>query len=426
MAIKLMKHQVEGRDFLLKRKKAVLIYGIGTGKTFTALDALARLPPGRVLILAPKSVLKHVWLKERDEYKNYDLEWLGHAVTYLNYEKVSRDAAFTKRRFDYIIADECHKLKGRTSKVSKRVAVVARHASHCFGLTGTPTARDYTDLFLIFKHLGIFEFEMTYETFVRQFYTVRYIKQGARLLELPDAPRMETLPLMMMKFGNASKVKRTEDCVELPAKIERLVYVDGMVTPKYKEFENGFYSHVADVQGRTVEHNDTLLAIEKHGKMHQAANNFYYDKIDREAHDIRKVNPKIVRCAELMEELLEEEDKVIVVYYFKHDLEQLVQLPFNYTTDIREFENADKNVLYIQFSKAEGVNLQFCNQMIFYSYAWSFVSFDQMCGRIYRNGQTKKTHFYTLISKGTVEELIWRGLLNKRSIDEYLKEVLHG
>ena len=91
--IDLYSHQKIGKEFLLKHKKACLFFEIGTGKTFTALAAVSELPPGKLLIAAPKRVLNGVWMTQ----KEFDLS--KHDVTYINYEKVARDSTFHKQRF---------------------------------------------------------------------------------------------------------------------------------------------------------------------------------------------------------------------------------------------------------------------------------------------------------------------------------------
>ena len=93
----------------------MFVFEVGTGKTFTALDAVLKLPKGRLLIVAPKRVLEKMWKKE----KHYDLS--KHIVTYDNYERIARDKYFTRNTYDYIILDEVHRIKGRTSKTSKKL-----------------------------------------------------------------------------------------------------------------------------------------------------------------------------------------------------------------------------------------------------------------------------------------------------------------
>ena len=143
--IKLYEHQEKGKQALLKHKKYCLFFEVGTGKTFTALSALCDLPACKVLIVAPKRVLENVWKKDTA----YDLS--KYDVTYLNYEKIARDANFTKNSYDVIILDEVHKLKGKTTKTSRKFRTVTSKATYVWGLTGTPVANNYADVYNIYK-----------------------------------------------------------------------------------------------------------------------------------------------------------------------------------------------------------------------------------------------------------------------------------
>jgi hypothetical protein len=96
---------------------------------------------------------------------------------------------------------------------------------------------------------------------------------------------------------------------------------------------------------------------------------------------------------------------------------------YSWTVNISDFEK-DTQILFLQFGQAEGLNLQFCNKMIFYTYDYSFLKFDQMCGRIYRSGQKNNVTYDILINENTIEEKIWWAIENKKSTDEFLKGVL--
>lgn len=164
MAITLYQHQQKGKELLLKNKKYCLFFEVGTGKTFTALSALCELPECKVLIVAPKRVLENVWKKDT----NYDLS--KYDVTYLNYEKIARDKNFIKNTYDVIILDEVHKLKGKTTKTSRKFRTVTAKAEYVWGLTGTPVANNYADVFNIFRNMNIVEFNMSYDEFVCRYY----------------------------------------------------------------------------------------------------------------------------------------------------------------------------------------------------------------------------------------------------------------
>ena len=133
-------------------------------------------------------------------------------------------------------------------------------------------------------------------------------------------------------------------------------------------------------------------------------------------------NKKLQELNLILEDMLEETERAIVVYLYQEDLNQLQTLPYDSTTDPSEFPS--KQLLFLQYGQSEGLNLQYCNQMIFYSYDYSFLNYEQMTGRIYRNGQKNNVVYTILISKGTIEEQIWWAIKNKKSRDEYLKSAL--
>lgn len=405
--IKLYEHQEKGKQALLKNKKYCLFFEVGTGKTFTALSALCELPKCRVLIVAPKRVLENVWKKDTA----YDLS--KYDVTYLNYEKIARDANFTKNTYDVIILDEVHKLKGKTTKTSRKFRTVTSKAQYVWGLTGTPVANNYADVYNIYKNMNIVEFEMSYDEFVWKYYYTKQLESSSGFkfdILLNVKPFM--VDELMTKIGKHSMVKEAKDCIDLPEKRTDLVYVDGMINEKYLELKDGIL--------KTAEYEKTMIPLETINKLHQASNGFFYDdyKTPIEICD----NKKLKELNEILSDMLEETERVIIVYQYQYDLEQLKTLKYEWTLDPNDFPN--KQILFLQFGQSEGLNLQYCNQMIFYSYDYSFLNYEQMTGRIYRNGQKNNVVYTILISKGTIEEQIWHAISNKKSRDEFLKEVL--
>lgn len=409
MAITLYQHQQKGKELLLKNKKYCLFFEVGTGKTFTALSALCELPECKVLIVAPKRVLENVWKKDT----NYDLS--KYDVTYLNYEKIARDKNFIKNTYDVIILDEVHKLKGKATKTSRKFRTVTAKAQYVWGLTGTPVANNYADVFNIFRNMNIVEFNMSYDEFVCRYYYTKQLESGMGFrFEILLSPKPFMVDELMERVGKHSMVKEAKDCIDLPEKRTDVVYIDGMVSEKYRELKDGIL--------RTDEYEKTMIPLETLNKLHQASNGFFYDD-NKNVHKVCE-NKKLKELNDILEDMLEETERVIVVFQYQQDLEELKTLKYEWTTDPTEFPN--KQLLFIQYGQSEGLNLQYCNQMIFYSYDYSFLNYEQMTGRIYRNGQKNNVVYTILISKGTIEEKIWWAIKNKKSRDEFLKETLGG
>lgn len=405
--IRLYEHQEKGKQALLKNKKYCLFFEVGTGKTYTALSALCDLPACKVLIVAPKRVLENVWKKD----KAYDLS--KYDVTYLNYEKIARDANFTKNSYDVIILDEVHKLKGKTTKTSRKFRTVTARAEYVWGLTGTPVANNYADVYNIYKNMNIVEFTMSYDEFVWRYYYTKQMESGSGFrFEILLNAKPFMLDELMTRIGKHSMVKEAKDCIDLPEKRTDVVYIDGMINEKYLELKDGIL--------KTAEYEKTMIPLETLNKLHQASNGFFYD--DYKIPQIICENKKLKELNDILEDMLEETERVIIVYQYQYDLEQLKTLKYDWTLDPTEFP--EKQILFLQYGQSEGLNLQYCNQMIFYSYDYSFLNYEQMTGRIYRNGQKNNVVYTILISKNTIEEKIWWAISNKKSRDEYLKEVL--
>lgn len=409
MAITLYEHQKKGKELLLTNKKYCLFFEVGTGKTFTALSALTSLPSCKVLIVAPKRVLDNVWKKDT----NYDLSRFD--VTYLNYEKIARDKSFTQNKYDVIILDEVHKLKGKTTKTSKKFRTVTAKAEYVWGLTGTPVANNYADVYNIFKNMNIVEFDMSYDEFVWKYYYTKQLESSSGFkFDILINVKPYLLDELMERIGKHSMVKEAKDCIDLPDKRTDLVYIEGMINEKYRELKDGIL--------KTAEYEKTMIPLETLNKLHQASNGFFYDDYKNPITICE--NKKLKELNSMLEDLLEETPKVIIVYQYQHDLDNLKTLKYDWTTDPSEFP--DKQILFLQYGQSEGLNLQYCNQMIFYSYDYSFLNYEQMTGRIYRNGQKNNVVYTILISKNTIEEDIWWAIKNKKSRDEYLKTVLGG
>lgn len=407
--ITLYEHQKEGKEHLLKDKRFCLFFEVGIGKTYTALSALCELPPCKVLIVAPKRVLNDVWKKETA----YDLS--KYDISYMNYEKIARDKNFTRNEYDVIILDEVHKLKGKTTKTSKKFWYVTAKAKYVWGLTGTPVANNYADVYNIYKHMNINEFEMSYDEFVWRYYNTKRLESSTGFrFEILLNVKPHMLDDLMTRIGKHCMIKKASECIDLPEKRTNLIYIDGMVNEKYRELKDGIL--------RTQDYEKTMIPLETLNKLHQASNGFFYDDY-KKVHEICD-NQKLKQLDAILEDVLEETERVIVVYQYQHDLDNLKTLKYKWTTDPGKFP--DSQILFLQYGQSEGLNLQYCNQMIFYSYDYSFLNYEQMTGRIYRNGQKNNVVYTILISKGTIEEKIWWAISNKKSRDEFLKNALGG
>lgn len=155
-------YQVEAVAKMSERKKMLVAYEMGLGKTCMTIAALEKLKEEKALtkptLIIALSSLKYQWQKEinkfSDDYSSVidgskstrmvrwsrDMEWEQHTGYIIaNYETIVVDWDLIK---DYewgaVVCDEATAIKGFRSQRSKRVKELARKTPIRFALTGTP------------------------------------------------------------------------------------------------------------------------------------------------------------------------------------------------------------------------------------------------------------------------------------------------
>ena len=154
-----MKHQEHTIKFMLANKRGYVLNDMGTGKTASCLwfaDILMTLGKIRkVLIIAPLSTLRSVWVKDILEVCPYRKYHVVHGSREERAVMLKDDANFyitntdAPRNFfqelmelkpDVIIIDEITSFANSSSKRSKAMQSLARNCLSVYGLSGNPTA----------------------------------------------------------------------------------------------------------------------------------------------------------------------------------------------------------------------------------------------------------------------------------------------
>lgn len=151
-------YQVEAVDKMVEKKKILVAYEMGLGKTPMTIAAIENLRELRqvkhtTLVLCLAS-LKYQWQKEIDKFSDSTAvvidgtpkqraEQYAKSASYnyviMNYEQVVNDWEFLARLdIDAIICDEATAIKGFKAKRAKKVKELAKFIPIRFALTGTP------------------------------------------------------------------------------------------------------------------------------------------------------------------------------------------------------------------------------------------------------------------------------------------------
>lgn len=73
---------------------------------------------------------------------------------------------------------------------------------------------------------------------------------------------------------------------------------------------------------------------------------------------------------------------------------------------IRHMFQQEAQILVSTESGGEGLNFQFCNQVVNFDLPWNPMRLEQRIGRVHRLGQARDVHIFNLITKDTIEEHI--------------------
>ncbi len=149
--MKLMPYQIEGADFLSKRRFAFLADGMGLGKSAQAIEACNVKGYKKIVVICP-AVARINWAREFEMWRKHDMH-----IFIESFDTLARRVDISKKIIqmepDVLILDEAHYLKNRTAK-----RTLAVYGKYCYGkgiasaaknvwlLSGTPCPNDAGEL----------------------------------------------------------------------------------------------------------------------------------------------------------------------------------------------------------------------------------------------------------------------------------------
>jgi SNF2 family DNA or RNA helicase len=222
---------------------------------------------------------------------------------------------------------------------------------------------------------------------------------------------VERLKKKMRAYG--CHFLKTEECLELPEKIDQVVKVP--VSKEYKTFKKNRICVINDTElvGDTTL---TKLLYER-----QLCGQFNQEKLEAFRDLVDSTN-----------------DRLIVFYNFTAELyamqDVLLQEDFNGYSKrfsvvngelkaLQNYEDKEDSITFIQYQAgARGLNLQKANKIIYFTPPLSSELYEQSKKRTNRLGQNKTCFYYQLVCMNSVEEKIYRTLAMRRDYTEALFE----
>lgn len=433
-------YQRRGVEHILDLKRSGLFLGLGLGKTATSLTAIVDLLDAcaisKVLVIAPLRVANSVWPKETGLW-----EHTKHLrVSVVTGSEKARIAALHRSAdvyvinrenlvwlvkhcgkhwpFDCVVVDESSSFKNPASKRFKALKRVASEIDYLWLLTATPAPNSLLELwpqmYLVDfgKRLG-----RTMGNYKQRFFESDFM--GYNWTPRDGAPD-QIHGLIADRVISMS----SEDYLELPERIDltERVSLPRNVMRDYEEFEKTLLAELDD--GSEIEAASAAVLA---NKLLQFASGAAYTDEHGNWYELHKT--KIEALRDVYEQANE---PMLVAYNFKSDLQRLkAEFPNAVTLDkkqstIERWNNGEIDMLLAHPASAgHGLNLQAGGAMIvWFSMCWSLELYEQLNGRLHRQGQTKPVRVVHIVAEGTIDERVLSVLADKNATQKTLIEAV--
>ncbi len=432
---KLSDYQQNAVCFAYEKKTTALFFEQGTGKTWIAAGLIEALGSSQSsLVIVPKNNKETSWLatlKENLPHVYVHTSWEQFkAVSYvgvllMHYEELTKNlvARLRKRKWTLIVYDECHRLKNRTSKASRRASQLRNSSEYKLGLSGTPLEKAPQDVWAQMRFINPDCFGDNWGDFKEEY--LRETGFMGHKLQFIEAKRKRFIRLLS-RYALREEVSilnlppmTVEPVLVARSELQKAVYRDMLRSSTVR----------LNAQARV----EAPLKITRNMKLSQIAGGFITHEDDvywlgygkmRECRRILAVSPKpvVIFCRfkpeiDMLERHLGKRYKV-ATYSGKTKNKADVQ---------RNFQAGQYDVLICQL-RAGGVGIDLFRACvgIVYSADWSSINFSQLKSRLYRRGQENETTLFLLISQSTIDVRLIRRILQKSKDNELILRNLKG
>jgi SNF2 family DNA or RNA helicase len=430
-----MPHQIDTARRVLHemRGRAILADEVGLGKTIEAglilKEYLIRGLVKKVLILVPASLVLQ-WVRELNSKFDIPAVAQKRAYTWNNDIVVaSMDTAKRDRHrsmllgeeFDLLIVDEAHKLKNKRTGNYQFINELRK--KYCLLLTATPVQNDLSEIYNLITLLKPGQLGGEGD-FAANFVADRRVPKN-------EVELQATLGQVMIRNrrsdGGVEFTKRNVTNVPLSLSSEEMALYEG-VTDYVR-------NHVRSESGGDITSMLSLITLQREVCSSRDAvfitliNLFKKTSEDSPLRAriwelvelIRsiKANTKAEKTMELIQSMNDEKVIVFTEYratqdyllkFFKeHDLSAV---PYRGGMNrgkkdwMMDLFRRRAQVMVATEAGGEGINLQFCHNVINFDLPWNPMRVEQRIGRVHRLGQTEDVQIFNLCTLGTIEEHI--------------------
>jgi len=467
-----------------------------TGKTKVSIDfASIRHQQGRVnrvLIVCPMAIVD-VWVDEiaahcpfdytitvwdRKGRKQYELPKFGRSTldfVIINYDAFSTAGRITGRREDgsavrstkkggrydimrefklwapqLIVLDESHRIKSPSARKATalvRLGTVADYRLICTGTAVTKAKRVF-DLYMQWKFLhpdsNLLVTESggkhTSSTFKEEYgrWLALQADNGGRYSKFQGAKNSKRLHALV--HAESFAVTRDE-CFDLPA-----AYPDQLIHVELEETA-AVYDQMAEEMVallETGEYTEATIRLVQNLRFAQITSGLAKTEPSIQyphGREIRIGSEKLRVLEDLLEDWLDQDEKIVICARFRSDIESIAELASkskvpvfklyggqqreDRTAGIKAFRDHVGAAVFVMNPQAGsmGIDLRTASTMVWYSLTQSYVDYTQARDRIALSGKANRYVF--LLARGTYDELQYESLQEDRDVVKMIHESPH-
>lgn len=432
-------YQQQATEFIELHPQAAVFLGLGMGKSIITLTAIWNLmfdsfDVRRALVIAPLRVARDTWPAEQakwdhlrqlrmavavgSERKRRAALLSGADVVVMNRENVDWliNRSGIKWQWDMVIIDELSSFKNHRAKRFTALLKARTHVKRIVGLTGTPAANGLMDLWAEFRLLDLGERLGRYISRYRDRWFDPDKRNGMQVFTYK--PKRGAEAEIYEAISDITLSMKTTDYLTLPPLTVTTQQVE-MNTKERKVYDQLAADLVVELDGEVI---DAANAAVLAGKLTQMANGAIYTETGGVI--------GIHECKlDALEDLIEAANgnPVLVAYWFKHDLERIMErfpnaCQLKTSADINDWNAGQIEIGLIHPASAgHGLNLQQGGSiLIWYSLTWSLELYQQANARLYRQGQTQPVTITHIACKNSIDEQILKALEAKNTTQSAL------
>ncbi|AIF66783.1 DEAD/DEAH box helicase [Terribacillus saccharophilus] len=429
-------HQLEASRRVVEEMngRAILADEVGLGKTIEAglvlKELMIRGLVKKVLLLVPASLVNQ-WVNELNskfhipaasQRKQYIWEHYDVIVSSIDLAKRSpHREIILEQDYDFVLIDEAHKLKN--SQTKNYAFIQSLKKKYCLLLTATPVQNKLSDIYNLVSllkpgYLGSYkQFKDTYGDDRRDAEEHHYLKELIRKVMVRNR-REETglqwtkrkVETIWIDFTEQERqvYENMQDSTSAAATFAKITLLRELCSSR-----EAAYLSMKKMVEENPETGNTYLPVMKE-----------IEKLPQHSKALKVV--ELIKAAPPGEKFIIFTEYRATQFYLQWTLKQhdISSVPFRGGFKagkkdwMRELFEKHAQVLIATEAGGEGINLQFCSNMINYDLPWNPMRLEQRIGRIHRFGQKKDVQIFNFAVRNTLEAHILELLYKKINLFE--------